>query len=329
MLVRPEDVVDAQADLLHRLQQPGSILTQFIASVVSMQIYNEEEDKLHPDAVMKLLVPGLRVAYPYHVTRDMAKLVQYAASQLEETDRFDRTLAPTQAGFAYFEGGLPIKEVRGRTELIHWMVWNPAQVMTNALTGKTESTTAVWLFNDSNEPDQVTSTFPEGDAVWAHEKLGRWSFMSLHPLFEDQRMGPPMVPSEDEEQRARLLEAGIVDPQATNVLRLVHAFWLLLNQKVTVVNAHRLPRHAAKRAERLSLKSSVTVVKLRTLVYPEREDGHSTVNWTCRFIVRGHWRWQVYGPGKTLRKRIWVHPFIKGDPDLPLKAGGIVYGLHR
>ncbi len=32
-----------------------------------------------------------------------------------------------------------------------------------------------------------------------------------------------------------------------------------------------------------------------------------------RFTVRGHWRRHAHGPGKTLRKRIWIKPFWKGE----------------
>lgn len=32
-----------------------------------------------------------------------------------------------------------------------------------------------------------------------------------------------------------------------------------------------------------------------------------------QFIVRGHWRNQVHGPGRAGRKRIWIEPFWKGD----------------
>jgi len=35
---------------------------------------------------------------------------------------------------------------------------------------------------------------------------------------------------------------------------------------------------------------------------------------TLRFLVRGHWRWQPYGPGKKMRKRIPIEPYWKG-PD--------------
>lgn len=37
-----------------------------------------------------------------------------------------------------------------------------------------------------------------------------------------------------------------------------------------------------------------------------------------RFIVRGFWRDQAYGPNHSLRRRQWVPPFVKGPSDKPL-----------
>lgn len=37
-----------------------------------------------------------------------------------------------------------------------------------------------------------------------------------------------------------------------------------------------------------------------------------------RFIVRGFWRDQAYGPNHSLRRRQWVPPFVKGPADKPL-----------
>ena len=36
-----------------------------------------------------------------------------------------------------------------------------------------------------------------------------------------------------------------------------------------------------------------------------------------RFIVRGHWRNQPHGPGRTLRKMTWIQPHWKGPEDAP------------
>lgn len=37
-----------------------------------------------------------------------------------------------------------------------------------------------------------------------------------------------------------------------------------------------------------------------------------------RFIVRGSWRNQAYGPNHSLRRRQWIPPFVKGPADKPL-----------
>jgi len=37
-----------------------------------------------------------------------------------------------------------------------------------------------------------------------------------------------------------------------------------------------------------------------------------------RFRRTGHFRWQPYGPGRELHKRIWIRPTMVGGKDLPL-----------
>lgn len=39
-----------------------------------------------------------------------------------------------------------------------------------------------------------------------------------------------------------------------------------------------------------------------------------------RFIVRGFYRNQPYGPGRKLRRRQWIPPFVKGPADKPLRV---------
>jgi hypothetical protein len=53
------------------------------------------------------------------------------------------------------------------------------------------------------------------------------------------------------------------------------------------------------------------------------------VEWSKRWVVRGHWRWQSYGPGRTERRRIWISPFIKGPDGAPLVVSEKVYDLRR
>ncbi len=79
-------------------------------------------------------------------------------------------------------------------------------------------------------------------------------------------------------------------------------------------------KHARKRfsgkgpeaGERYQLAAPVKV-DLRDVVREHLSGKHRGGAPTVQFIVRGHWREQACGPQRSLRKRIWIHPFWKGD----------------
>ena len=50
------------------------------------------------------------------------------------------------------------------------------------------------------------------------------------------------------------------------------------------------------------------------------EPGEDRRAWTHRWIVRGFWREQPYGPDHALRRRQWIPPYVKGPADKPLIA---------
>lgn len=74
----------------------------------------------------------------------------------------------------------------------------------------------------------------------------------------------------------------------------------------------------------------VTVVDLRPLRHVEVDQDETTGRrLTVRHYVRGHWRDQPYGPGRSLRRVTWVAPYIKGPVDAPLKESETVYVWRR
>jgi hypothetical protein len=42
--------------------------------------------------------------------------------------------------------------------------------------------------------------------------------------------------------------------------------------------------------------------------------------YSCQWIVKPHWRQQAYGPGRALRKAIYIERFVKGPSDKPLRV---------
>lgn len=98
------------------------------------------------------------------------------------------------------------------------------------------------------------------------------------------------------------------------------------------VSAASLPRKERQRLVRHGIDpdhalSRVTTIHLRKPSHVRgRRDGDGAegdarhVDWSCRWIVHGHFRQQPYGPGGSLRKRIWIPPYVKGPADKPLRS---------
>jgi hypothetical protein len=116
------------------------------------------------------------------------------------------------------------------------------------------------------------------------------------------------------------------DVAAMTFVRGLLATWFLLAQPgvATEDRASVDPkiRKAYKRTGRA--EPHVKVINLRrqrhSAEHDDRLDPGPKRQLTVRFMVRGHWKRQAYGPARSLRKTIYVAPFLKGPDDAPLKT---------
>lgn len=105
--------------------------------------------------------------------------------------------------------------------------------------------------------------------------------------------------------------------------RYMLAFLLFLQQVLEGVHA-RATRGLRRRLEHAGAKQPdplVRVVQLRkrgqhhdAVPADERE----AVDWSCKWLVQGHWRKQWY-PSKQMHQPKWIAPYMKGPEDKPLK----------
>lgn len=109
-----------------------------------------------------------------------------------------------------------------------------------------------------------------------------------------------------------------------------HASRLLLS--IVSALGHRLTRFdepvTAGRGERRRIHRDLPglrVLNLSTGATVARTEGSGSVEWQRRWMVRGHWRLQPYGPQKSLRKPIWIDPYVKGPEDKPLDVRPTVW----
>lgn len=174
---------------------------------------------------------------------------------------------------------------------------------------------------------------PVPTTVWAwyesetlHEMLARIS------REHDDRYGPGGV----YEHAPRVGKEGTLKLVA-NLSSFFIAACAWMEQKILVETSGHVERHARKRAERDHKVSvdKVRVVQLRRAEHRQRDEpAEGTaehVEWTCRWVVSGHWRHQPHGPAKKERKLIYISPFVKGPDDKPLREHEVkkVYEVNR
>ena len=95
-----------------------------------------------------------------------------------------------------------------------------------------------------------------------------------------------------------------------------------LRERVLVTPTYAIMNRGARRrlAQALLHEPTVRVVELRKREYVQADESHArSVEWSCQWLVRGHWRNQ-YFPASGEHRPLWIMPHVKGPADKPLKA---------
>lgn len=120
-----------------------------------------------------------------------------------------------------------------------------------------------------------------------------------------------------------------MDDEGIQLLALAWTFFHMCGQTISTTEQVRPPRAAARRWRDMPLPKMVTVVRLRRSSNPIERNGEDNVVWHHRWLVRGHWRMQACGVGRTERRPTWIHGYVKGPEGLPLIVTNKVYDLVR
>ena len=349
-------MLDNKADLLARLTQPD--FSAFVQGVMdggqnSHGTMTRQESASNSQVMSQTLPRFVKFAECYRVSADMAKMVEHFAGLLDDTDIFMPDLAPSECGMAFFESPLPIQDVRGRVLKGHWLVWGKTVVRVGVVS--TVPAVQAYWFNDHRlSPDEVGLEIMANP--YADETLGRWGFMGADVFHTGREVGPALETEMPDDYAESILADGDTPSPFTNPLRYVHALWMLLGQSIVSQRLEDVDRMSLKRAERAQLIPRVTVVELRR-VEGGKSDRESPVDWSHRWLVRGHMRWQPYGKqsdaghdhvvgqvevdmGHSVRRcqvegcefelrRIAILPYVKGPEGKPLRLTEHVYAFNR
>jgi hypothetical protein len=96
---------------------------------------------------------------------------------------------------------------------------------------------------------------------------------------------------------------------------------LFMKQKILSVHESRAPREYRRKVEHGKASpppSDIGVVLLRERAHAKTDGEGDPVEWSCRWLVTGHWRQQWYAK-EQIHIPIWILPYVKGPEDKPLK----------
>lgn len=114
--------------------------------------------------------------------------------------------------------------------------------------------------------------------------------------------------------------------------RLLAASWAFLDQTILVSEPTPIDRHVQRRNKHTA--NNLNVIYLRRVRNHKTETNQEqtaptrSIEYTCRWLVRGHWRNQYY-PSLKQHKTRWILPYPKGPDDKPLKIKPSVIAVVR
>ena len=343
--MRPADLLAAQADLVHRCEDPmfTEILTGSMGGpymppaayrpdengiVVSTPAQRKKWQSYVPGWIRhdapRAIKTWAQFGMAIEVTEHMVDLINWVANEFDGLDRVDLGLAPSPYGFVHFAKPLKLLDIRGEELWTDWLVWGPVPSDTRCI--GVLSFNDMWLGPDPQAVRFLTDDRPQAKTMMS--RIGRWAYSSFLSMSQDERMGPQEWPVDD------LVELGYdktldkIVPTG-NLTRLIYALWTVMNQPIAVLEKQEPDRATKRRMTRMKIPPAVTVITLRRPENPHRHDEEGHVEWQHHWLVRGHPRWQAYGPQRSERKLIWVNPHFKGNMDAPLHQSDKVYKVSR
>lgn len=266
------------------------------------------------------------------VTSEIGHVLETAAATIPnyQLDMSD-VIAPY--GYVYFEDPLVMPDSYGRALVVRSLSWALAEVLA--------SSTATEVSITYDDPTTHVAEH-HGDEL----KQGLIIFLKTDPLDPRDSFFSGIDPERVDPDAVRLLEAhtgGVIpmwggmwvvgqEPKGP-VARLLTALFRFIGEPWIEERDESPGRACIRRAQRAGSKqSSVRVVHLRKKAVTggggESSDDESHREYSCRFLVRGHWRMQWY-PSQKRHAPKWIFPYVKGPEDKPLVVKDRVFSVDR
>lgn len=265
-------------------------------------VYSMEQEKmlgvLHPDATL------------LWICADTCDLIAAAMESLPDDTMLSPTFLPFPHGFAFFEKQLdaPAGVPAWQFDAISWTSSRNRELLTALGRPSALPPEHPVVHDPEGSIGLAVATFTDELQGWMPQGFSSWCWGETL----DEADGAP------EAER----EVVILDK------RLIAAVALLSSQEGLVDNEDVEPGRAVRRRMMHTNRRvpPIRIIRLRSTGHTSPSDPTGR-HYTKRFMVRGHWRQQPYGPGASLRRPIWIGAHIKGPGDAPLDIRPTVHVL--
>ena len=285
-----------------------------------------------------MMLNSLSVCENYYVHPRMHALIT-AASESMPSEVIRHEDLPSDVGWLWVPGGIGYMDVRGRPLKCNAILWHRFG----------ERIEVVWMTDKYDPEDAMNMAY--GDDFQANQMprftpshvttmmIGRELPKTFGPDFlvppemkiqilKDPKTGNYgwMVPEGYED----LAEKFNMTVRVDNLSKWLLTTWRLMQQTIVDVTEEEPNRQFKRQMMRKNRpEQKVSVIALRH--QKKASEGVGDIEWTHRWLVRGHWRNQPYKGenGETEYRYIWIHPHIKGPEDAPLLIREHVNALLR
>jgi hypothetical protein len=126
------------------------------------------------------------------------------------------------------------------------------------------------------------------------------------------------------------VELGAMRPMTAELCRYARAMWTLMQQPLAAVGEIEPDRAQRRRLQKSNQPPGpVVIVTLRRRSHPsDNQSDPAQIEWSHRWMVRGHWRNQWH-PRLAVHRAIWINEHIKGPDDQPLELKDKVITWRR
>lgn len=338
-MIKPQDTPDLLVELIRNVNRPvvKDFMEHGVAEGIAIGATIKEADpekvpmlrglsiaeasKVAAKSFVGMSTENLHESKLYYCDGDMSNLIESGAKTLDGSDLGDLSLLPSTDGFCYFSKGIRLNDMC----TVHAITWRCVFNEFAQLTA----------YNDYlAEPDHRAIVAKRADYEYGTDlTASRWTFIGQLGYDNERPLNPVFEMTSEQIAKAYETQERVPDFVLSQIF---HSFLLMLQQPPEMIEKSTVtPKSSAtlKRAKKNSVSSEVVVVDIR---HKRKPSGHSTrdsaFEYSVRWIVSGHWRWQWFkdeNTGEPVQKRIWINPHLKGPDGKPFKKTKLVNALLK